>query len=301
MSQRTNLNRRTVIKATGGGAAALALATSGCSKAGRDELSEDLSDTKIKIAYGNENPYAYFDPELDDVVGTAVSVHNYILKQFGAKEENIEWVDPGWDGLIPGLGNGHDIVIAGMFINEKRCAAAAFADPDYVMPDRLMVPKGNPKNLSDIQSIVAHEDAVIGVMNGTTEQDNAKELGLADERINTQSDLAALILELKAGRCDAIALTAINLQIEADSEPDLEVTDAFYPTTADGEEIIGAGAAVFHADDKDFRDKYNEKIAELLSDTAKWEELVGPFGFTAEDNLPDDGQNAEHFCPENYQ
>ncbi|WP_025272785.1 transporter substrate-binding domain-containing protein [Haloglycomyces albus] len=308
MFKRTSLNRRQLM-AAGGGAAAIALATSACSKAERDSLGDsegddgtiDLSGQDITIAYANENPYSFRNPDTNEVEGQSVALHTYILEQFGADPDRIEWTDPGWDGLIAGLGNTHDIVIAGMFVNEKRCKNAYFADPDYVMPDAMMVLNGNPKDIHTIEDVAESDDAVMGVMNGTTGHTIAKDMGIPEDQLNVQDDLEGLKLELKAGRCDAIELTQINLALEAEQDDELEVTEGFYPKDENGEEIIGAGAAVFSEANKKLRDQYNEKIAEVLNDKDKWLSLVGDYGFTVEENFPPEDMTAESLCPENYQ
>jgi polar amino acid transport system substrate-binding protein len=304
VSKELHLNRRHLLGGATAGAAAVALAacsrTDGGSNGGGSLLESAQDGGTIRIAYANENPYAFTD-DAGDATGQSVAMHKYLLEQLGIGADQIEWKQTEWDSLIPGLGSNHDMVIAGMFINPERCDAVAFAEPDYVMPDTLLVLAGNPLGLTDINSIAEHDSAVIGVMNGTTEQTNAEQLGMPEERINTQADLSALILELKAGRCDAIALTQMNLQLEAAADPELETTEGFYPVDAEGNEIIGAGAAVFRPDDTDFRDAVNEELEKVLADPELWESLVGEFGFTIELHFPPEDLTAEELCGGNYQ
>nr|WP_277605983.1 transporter substrate-binding domain-containing protein [Glycomyces sp. L485] len=277
-----------------------------CSSTGGDDegggsLLESAQDGgTIRIAYADENPYAFTDDD-GNATGQSVALHSYILEQLGISADQIEWKQTQWGGLIDGLGANHDMVIAGMFINPERCQAVAFAEPDYVMPDTLLVLAGNPEGLSDIISIAEHDSAVIGVMNGTTEHQNANQLGIPEDRVNVQEDLQALILELKAGRCDAIALTQMNLQLEAEADDELDTTDGFYPVDENGEEIIGAGAAVFRPEDTDFRDAVNGEIAKILGDQDQWLSLVGEFGFTVDLHFPPEDLSAEDLCGGNYQ
>nr|WP_255672749.1 transporter substrate-binding domain-containing protein [Glycomyces amatae] len=252
----------------------------------------------LRVAYANEAPYAYTGDD-DVVTGQSVDVQKHLLGELGIEADQIEWKLTEWGSLITGLGTTHDMVIAGMYITPDRCEAVAFANPDYVMPDALLVMKGNPGGWTTLNEM-AETDGVIGVMNGTSEQEVADAIFDA-ERVNVQPDLPALILELKAGRCDAVGLTSANLQLAADADAEVEVTEGFWlidPET--GEDIIGAGAAVFQPKDTEFRDALNEKLDELLADTATWEGLVSPYGFTAETNHPD-GLTAEDLCPDTYQ
>lgn len=302
MSNQLHLNRRHLLGGATAGAAALALAA--CSRTdpggeGGTRLLQKAQDGgKLRIAYADEAPYAYTADD-DSVTGQSVAVQLYLLDKLGIKADQIEWKLTAWEALISGLGTNHDMVIAGMYVTPERCEAVAFANPDYIMPDALLVEAGNPGGWTTLNAM-AETDGVIGVMNGTSEQEVADAIFDAD-RINVQGDLPALILELKAGRCDAIGLTGANLRLAAEADPDVEVTEGFWLVDPEsGEDIIGAGAAVFQEGDKDFRDAVNGELETLLADTATWEGLVAEYGFTVEENHPD-GLTAEDLCPDTYQ
>lgn len=303
MSNRLHLNRRHLLGGATAAAAALALAAcsrtdQGSDGSGNGLLQRAQDGGRLRIAYADEAPYAYTGDD-DNVTGQSVAVQLYLLDRLGIGADQIEWKLTAWEALISGLGTNHDMVIAGMYITPDRCEAVAFANPDYVMPDALLVEAGNPGGWTTLNAM-AETDGVIGVMNGTSEQEVADALFDA-ERINVQADLPALILELKSGRCDAIGLTRANLKLAADADPEVEVTEGFWlvdPET--GEDIIGAGAAVFQPGDTDFRDAVNAELETLLADTAAWEGLVAEFGFTVEENHPE-GLTAEDLCPDTYQ
>ncbi|WP_168801457.1 transporter substrate-binding domain-containing protein [Glycomyces buryatensis] len=304
MSDKLNLNRRSLMLGASGIAAASALGA--CSRVDEGGDGEDggglLADAQdggtIRVAYADENPYAYTADD-ESVTGQSVDVHTHLLGELGIEPGQIEWIFTEWDSLIGGLGSTHDMVIAGMYVTPERCANVAFADPDYIMPDALLVLKDNPGGWTTLNAM-ADEGGTIGVMNATSEQEVADQL-FEEDRINVGADLPALILELKAGRCDAIGLTGANLKLAAEADGELEVTEDFWLVDPEsGEDIIGAGAAVFQPKDTDFRDAVNEKLAELLEDTATWEGLVGKYQFTVEDNHPD-GLTAQDLCGDSYQ
>jgi polar amino acid transport system substrate-binding protein len=303
VSNELHLNRRHLLGGASAAAAALALAA--CSRTdpggdggGNGLLQQAKDGGKLRIAYADEAPYAYTGDD-DSVTGQSVAVQLYLLDKLGIKEDQIEWKLTAWEALISGLGTNHDMVIAGMYVTPERCEAVAFANPDYIMPDALMVQAGNPGGWTTLNDM-ADTDGVIGVMNGTSEQEVADAI-FDPERINVQADLPALILELKAGRCDAIGLTSANLRLAAEADQEVEVTEGFWLVDPDtGEDMIGAGAAVFQPGDKDFRDAVNKELETLLADTATWESLVSEYGFTVEENHPE-GLTAEDLCPDTYQ
>ncbi|MDN3242985.1 transporter substrate-binding domain-containing protein [Glycomyces tritici] len=302
MSNRMHLNRRHLLGGAAAGAAAFALAA--CSRTdqgggdGNGLLEKAQDGGKLRIAYANEAPYAYTADD-ESVTGQSVAVQLYLLDKLGIKADQIEWKLTEWDALIPGLGTNHDMVVAGMYVTPERCDAVAFANPDYIMPDALMVRAGNPGGWTTLNAM-AETDGVIGVMNGTSEQEVADAIFDA-ERINVQADLSGLILELKSGRCDAIGLTSANLRLAAEADPEVEVTEGFWLVDPDsGEDMIGAGAAVFQPADTGFRDAVNKELEKLLADKAAWEGLVSEYGFTVEENHPE-GLTAEDLCPDTYQ
>jgi polar amino acid transport system substrate-binding protein len=301
VSKELHLNRRHLLGGATAGAAAVALAACSRTDSGGGDgglLKSAQDGGSIRVAYANEAPYAYTADD-DSVTGQSVAVQTYLFDALGIKADQIEWKLTKWESLITGLGTNHDIVIAGMYITPERCEAVAFADPDYVMPDALLVEAGNPGGWTTLNEM-AETDGVIGVMNGTSEQEVA-DATFDAERINVQADLPALILELKAGRCDAVGLTSANLRLAAEADPEVEVTEGFWLLDPEsGEEIIGAGAAVFQTKDTDFRDALNEQLKTLLEDTATWEGLVSEFGFTVEENHPE-GLTAQDLCPDTYQ
>ncbi|WP_157930730.1 transporter substrate-binding domain-containing protein [Glycomyces xiaoerkulensis] len=305
MSDNLKLNRRNLMFGVSGGAAALALGA--CSRTdsngggdgdGGSLLERAQDGETIRVAYADEAPYAY-TAEDGSVVGQSVDTHVHILEQLGISADQIDWQLTEWGSLIPGLGGTHDMVIAGMYVTPDRCENVAFANPDYIMPDALLVLAGNPGGYTTLNEM-ADTDGVIGVMNGTSEQEIADQI-YPEDRINVQGDLDSLILELKAGRLDAIALTSANLQLAADADDEIETTEGFWPKDPEtGEDIIGAGAAVFQPGDTDFRDAVNDEVAKLLDDTETWESIVGEYGFTVETNHPE-GLTAEELCPDTYQ
>jgi len=303
VSNQLHLNRRHILGGATAGAAALALAA--CSRTdqggggnGNGLLKKAQDGGTLRIAYADEAPYAYTGDD-DSVTGQSVAVQLYLLDKLGISADQVEWKQTEFDSLISGLGTNHDMVVAGMYVTPDRCEAVAFADPDYIMPDALLVQAGNPGGWTTLNEM-AETDGVIGVMNGTSEQEVADAI-FDEERINVQANLPALILELKAGRCDAIGLTSANLRLAAEADPEVEVTEGFWLVDPEsGEDMIGAGAAVFQPGDKDFRDAVNEELKTLLADTATWEGLVGEFGFTVAENHPD-GLTAEDLCPDTYQ
>lgn len=253
---------------------------------------EDLTEEggTITVGFANEQPYAFrADGEL---TGEAPALHREIFSRMGDIEVEGKQMD--FNSLIPALKAGDiDVVSAGMFITPERCAEALFSNPEYVAKTALMVKEGNPEDLSDLES-VAESGARLAVMRGAVEADQARAAGVKDGRLETVADQQSGLDALNAGRADAFALTDISLNWMAKDTSGVEVLGSFTPVV-DGEEQLGAGAAVFRKDDTELRDAFNEELAGLLEEDGTWTDLVGEFGFT-EDNKPPADLTAEDFC-----
>ena len=253
-------------------------------------LDRVMEEGTIKVGFANERPYAY--REDGKLVGQAPSVHGYIFEQIGDVELEPHLFDFG--ALIPALNSERvDVITAGMFITPERCEQAAFSNPVYVATTALLVENGNPLGLSDYTSVAEHDEAVLAVMNGAVEVDQAKSNDVPQDRLQIVADQQSGLDAVQSGRADAFALTAISLRALAEGNDRVEVAEAFVPVV-DGEEQLGAGAAVFRQGDEELREAFNAELAELIeSDT--WLELVEPYGFT-EAERPDPSLTAEQLC-----
>ena len=261
----------------------------GAATGGDSTLDRVKADGVVQVGFANERPYAF--REDGELVGQAPAVHGYIFDQIGGIELEPNLFEFG--SLIQSLNSERvDVVTAGMFITPERCEQAAFSNPVYVATTALLVSAGNPKGLTDYAS-VADSGAVLAVMNGAVEVEQARANGIPDDRLQIVPDQQGGLDAVKSGRADAFALTAISLRALAENDAGVEVAEAFIPVV-DGEEVLGAGAAVFRQGDDELREAFNAELAELI-ESDKWLELVEPYGFT-EAERPDPDLTAEDLC-----
>lgn len=238
----------------------------------------------ITIGFAGEIPYGY--KEGDEITGQAPEIHKVIWKNLGINEVRAQVADFG--ALISALNAGRfDAIAAGMFITPERCAQAAFSEPEYVADSAFMVPKGNPKKITDYKS-VADQGLKLGVMKGAVEQGYAEGNGVSGDNITIFDDQSIAINAVSSGKVDAFALTRISLVTVLEKQPqaNLEVTDGFIPVV-NGKEQYGAGATVFRKGDTDLLDSYNQELAKL-KESGELLTLMEPFGFTEVNIAPDD-------------
>lgn len=292
----TKMNIRTGIAAAAIGTLALG-ALAGCASGDGAESEgstlEQLQDEgTITVAIADERPYSWV--EGDEPQGATIAMHEQIFADMGI--ENVDVVEVDWNSLIPGLNAGRfDAISAGMSILPDRCAEAAFSDPEIMYTTSLMVPEGNPQDLTDLDSVVeADGDVTLAVLSGGIEAGYAESLGI-DNTVSVDNAQSGMDL-VANGRADAFAMTAISLNWMADNNPNsgVETTEAFVQVI-DGVEQIGAGATVFRQDDSDLLDAYNESLGSITGDVDEYMSLVGEYGFT-EENLPPADLTTEQLC-----
>lgn len=262
---------------------------SGSGDADMTTLERAQEEGSITLAIASEQPYSWVED--GEPTGATIAMHKQIFHNLGIDDIKIEEVD--WNSLIPGLNAGRwDVVSAGMSILPERCAEAAFSDPEIMYTTALVVPAGNPKNLSDLDSVLAADDVTLAVQSGAIEEGYATDLGIAD---TIQVDNATAGIEVvQSGRADAFALTAVSMNWMTEDMDDVETTQAFVQEI-DGVEQVGAGSTVFRQEDTDLLEAYNAELAKITADESTYLDVVEPFGFTAE-NLPPADLTTEQLC-----
>src|SRR5699024_10457215 len=273
---------------------ALAL-TAGCGGSGGDgegdsTLQQAIDAGSITVGFAGEAPYSF--EEGGELTGATVALHREIFSELGIEE--VDGVNADFGALIPGLNaDRFDVVSAGMSILPERCEQAAFSNPEFMYTTALMVPEGNPEDLATLDDTV-DTDLDVVTMTGAIESDYASSLGISSHsEVSTPQDGMDAVT---TGRADVFALTGISLNWMADNNPDaeVEVTESFVQEI-DGVPQVGAGGTVFRTDDTELQEAYNEKLDEIIADEERYLEIVGDYGFTAEER-PDGSLTTEMLC-----
>jgi polar amino acid transport system substrate-binding protein len=234
----------------------------------------------IRIGFANEIPFAY--PGDDGSPKGFVNAFTIgVLKQMGY--ENIEPVQTEWGGLIPGLNaNRFDIVTGGMNILASRCENIAFSEPMAKVGDGFIVAPGNPKNVSDYQSLVDN-DAIMVTGAGYSNIEAAKAAGVAEGDIMQVPGPTEILAAVRAGRADAGAGTFFTMkQLSDSSDGAVDVTD---PNAMPEDSFNWAGIG-FRKADQEFLDKFNAAQADYIG-SEEMLAAVAEYGY-GEGSLPGD-------------
>lgn len=285
----TAARRRALTAGLGVLALATVAACGGASDASSSTLEAAQERGSITVGFAGEAPYSFEDDD-GDLTGATVALHREIFSELGIDE--IEGVQAEFGQLIPGLTAGRfDVISAGMSILPERCEQASFSEPEFMYTTALMVPEGNPLGLTDITSVAeAEEDVTLATMTGAIETSYAEQLGIDSLQVGGPNDGMDAVVN---GRADAFALTGISLNWMAEnSDAPIEVTESFVQEI-DGVPQVGAGGTVFRDEDTELLEAYNEVLAEIVSDEERYLEIVGPYGFTAEERPTGDLTTAD--------
>lgn len=253
-------NRRTVLS-TATAMATLAL-TATASLA--ETLNDRATDEGLRVAFYNFAPYAYKDAD-DNLVGTDVETLTAVLEKMGGKVAEANSTE--WGALIPGLkADRFDVVAAGMFVTPKRCAAVQFSEPTFGIQQAMLVEAGNPKGVSNYESI-AKNGLKVGAVAGAAQVGYAQLAGVAEANISQLPDNPTGVAALKAGRIDAWAVSAPGVrQIVASDPGGVEATPVFAEVA--GKPAVSHGAFAFRPEDAEFVKAFNATMAEFIGSPA---------------------------------
>lgn len=244
----------------------------------------------IRIGITASPPIAYKTPD-GKLTGHDVEVVKAVLNKLGINQNQIEPVLLEFGGLIPGLkAQRIDMIVAGMYINPKRCEEVAFSDPIFRFGEAILVKKGNPKNIKDLSSFAKDKSLIFAIVTSGMEGQYAKEAGADPSQLLPLRDSASIVAAVESGRADGGGLPGIQLADIVKRTPNLEVTPTFFEVA--GKSIAGYGGIGFRKEDKDLQEAFNKQLKSYLG-SPEYLAMAEPFGF-GKDTLPN--KTAAELC-----
>ena len=235
-----------------------------------DNNSTDLLETiqeKGKLVVGMSADYApyefhYIDENGKDVIGGFdVDIANEIADAIGV-ELVIQEMD--FDALVSALPAGKvDVVISGMNPTEERAKVVDFSDIYYNSQHGILV---RTEDADKYKTFADLEGAKVGVQLGSTQEKIAK-TEIPNVNLQQLSNINNLILELKAGKVDAIVMEKPVAEMAVKSNPELAVGKPIY------EEQTGGNAVGIAKNNPQLLAKVNEVITEL-NESGKMDEYI---------------------------
>ena len=248
-------------------------------------LEKAKSNGYIRVGFPNQVPYAYATAS-GKLTGADAELARMVVERMDVGE--MDGVLTEFASLIPGLKAGRFDVVLAMFVNPKRCAEIAFAEPIYGIGQALVVQDGNPKSIMSYDDLISRDDVKFAIMSGAVQGIYAKKLNIPESRVMGFPDGPSAVAAVGTGRADAFGISSLSARrlVEA-AGPDagVELVSGFKDPVIDGKPARGYGAFGFRRDDADLVAEFNAALSGILGSPEHLETIKG-FGF-AEDNLPD--------------
>ena len=234
-------------------AVGLLAASFAASPARADDLEKVKSAGALTIAMTGQYPPFNFVNDKNEVVGFDASIGTEIAKRIGVEGKIVTTA---WDGIIAGLlANKYDTIVGSMTITPEREKAVDFVGPYYHAGRGVFVAEGSEaKTLEDLKC------KTIGVTLGETHEKWARAQGGWD--IRTYKGLPELMLELKAGRVDAIVVDNIPVKV-AVKESGEKITQLDTPNIEGGAVAIGIA---IRKDNPELKAAMQKALDEMMAD-----------------------------------
>ena len=220
-----------------------------------------------KLVVGMSADYApyefhYIDENGKDVIGGFdVDIANEIANKIGV---NLVIQEMDFDALVSALPAGKvDLVISGMNPTEERAKVVDFSEVYYNSKHGILV---RAEDADKYQTFSDLEGAKVGVQLGSTQEKIAK-TEIPNVNLQQLSNINNLILELKAGKVDAIVMEKPVAEMAVKSNPELAVGKPTY------EEQTGGNAVGIAKNNPQLLAKVNEVITEL-NESGKMDEYI---------------------------
>lgn len=169
-----------------------------------DMLPDDIKESGV-LKVGTEAfypPFEYLDEDNTTVIGVDIDLFNAIGEELGL---TVEVTNMAFDGLLPALDTKRiDVVAAAMTDTTARQAKYDFVDY-FLTGQGIVVPAGNPKNISDAKSLCGlnvsalEASAQVDILEGF----NAEECAGDPIVITALATDADAMLQVQSGRADA--------------------------------------------------------------------------------------------------
>jgi len=276
-----SISRRRLLQGLGVGALAVPVATvlGGCgtttpggSTSANGSGTYNGNGRQLKVAIGNEPPYTKLNTD-GSVTGCEPDVLQAVLTTMGFGKLIPVVVD--YDSMIAGLNaNRWDVIAAGLFMKQSRCAAVQYTSPVIVSTESYAVLPGNPKNITTVADVKSNPSLKIAAITGAFEEGILTTAGVPQSQIVEVKDGVSGVEALKAGRCDAFLLPTLSLDAIKQGQSGFDVTGVISDAPQ-----TGSGAA-FRKSDTALSTAYNAAL-EKFKQTQAFADIEKKWGFDA--------------------
>lgn len=285
-------SRRDVLKIVGAAAIGLSIHPRS-SRAATGSLEEIRKRGYLLYGFNGERPYNYTDAE-GNLVGSEIDIARAVAKNIGIAE--VQGVAMNFDSFIPAILAGRIDTCLPIFVKPERCQKISFAKPHLIEGQSAIVAAGNPKRINGWDDLVS-KDVKVGLIAGTTPNEIAKSVGLAEDKITRFPDTTTMTAGIRSGRVDVVVEASSTIRLisdELDKAQFERLTAWQKPTKYEGT-IEFYAAFPFSLDAGELKDAFDAELAKQLA-SGGLAELTGKYGFTAADRPGADAPSLDKLC-----
>ncbi|WP_027723339.1 ABC transporter substrate-binding protein [Maridesulfovibrio zosterae] len=228
----------------------IAVAVSGCAQQEKKGLEKVKESGEVSFAMSGGYPPFNFYNNKNELVGFDVDVAKEVAKRLGVK---LKPVTTEWSGIIEGLRSGiYSGILGSMAATEQRKKVVDFSIPYYYSGAQMFVREDAPfKSVQDLKS------KAIGLVTGTTFEQDAKKLGVTDIRL--YKDDTQTLTELSNGVIDGVITDRV-VGVNAMNSGKFKIKPLGSPLRR--EDI----AVAFRKDDKTLTDQVDKILNQMHED-----------------------------------
>ncbi|MDI6712874.1 MAG: ABC transporter substrate-binding protein [Anaerosomatales bacterium] len=200
-------------------------------------------------------PFESTNEQTKEIEGFDVDLMNAIAEKMGVR---ATFKPAEWQALLGGLGKGdYDLIFSAMSKKEAAEANVEFSDVYYLLPDVIIVAKGNPKAIASKDDL---KDKVVGVQLGSGSEQLADKLTteVGFKELKKYKLTQDAMNDLKAGRIDAVIAGYTFALEQAKVDPSFEVSSEPLETA----ELVG----VFRKGSTTLVEAFNQALADVKAD-----------------------------------
>lgn len=264
-----DIDRRSFVKGSAGIAGTVALG-------GLAGAQDDV------VRIGSDIPYNPFEYRTEDgtLVGFDVDIAEAIFA--GQMNREYEFVQTGFDTIIPSLNNGNfRIIMSAMTINDQRAEQVDFSEPYFVAFQTVAVLDG-----SDVESVDDLRGQTVAVQKGTTGEAAAQELQEefdGDLNIDSYDQIPGAFNALLNNQAVAVVNdNAVNLQYTEEQdeivmlEGEGQAAEEFESAPPYLTLTVERYGIAFRQDDDEFRREVNEALAAVI-ESGRYAEIYNEY------------------------
>jgi polar amino acid transport system substrate-binding protein len=232
----------------------------------------------IVLGITPDPPHTFINEQTKQPDGIDVKIVEAAMRQIGVTK--VSWQNMPFDSIISALlAKRIDVIVDDIHENPKRLAVIGFTSPVFYYGIAIAVRKGNPKKITNWQSLAGQR---VGVLEGSFQFESLaarKDL----KQLSPYKFSEAALADLNVGRVDAVVDDEVTIRGYINAHPgiNLEVVPGADKSFPSGLSYLGQARFGVRKDDVDLNHAISRALSEMRADGTVYK-IIKPYGFGLE-------------------